>query len=603
MAISNDKVTTDLSNHAENIQPVTPKADVYIPAEFSEVDNGEIAIEALGGTVHDLPPGYYRSFNFIGTILALCLGQICCYFGFVLPANVLGIINDDIGPNPNYVWTAMIWNLTQAVAFVLVGRLSDLLGRRWFLIIGNCIGLIGAIVACTARSIPVLIVGSALLGIAAGVQLSFGMVIGELIPNKYRGFGIASIFVAALPVTAFGPVIIRSMILHTAAGWRWSFYINIIINAIVIILFYVCYHPPTYEMLHARRQKHVPRWKMVDVVGVILFTAGLLVLLLGISWGGAIYPWKSGKVIGFIVGGAALLVILVLWEIWGAGEYPLIPMRLFRNRHYVGVIITASVGSMVYYSLLVLWPVQITVLYETTIMGVGWKSCVVAAAALIGQGLCGLLVKVLGKHKLQMVVSVSILTAFTGAMAATTPSTPTMAVLFIFFASLSLGYVETVALTIGPFCLKQEDLGLALGLLGATRSTLATTAQAVFSAILNNELLTKIPKYVIPAALDAGLPESSTTALLEGLAAGNFSAVPDITPAIIAATVDGNKEAYSQSFKIVYLAAIAFGVCGIIAALNAPNSDSKFTDIVPRKLHGQKLDAKLTEKEIAANEV
>ena len=366
---------------------------------------------------------------------------------------------------------------------------------------------------------------------------------------------------------------------------------------------------------------------MVDIVGVILFTAGLLVLLLGISWGGSIYPWKSARVIGFIVGGAALLVILVVWEIWGAGEYPLIPMRLFRNRHYVGVIITASVGSMVYYSLLVLWPVQITVLYETTIMGVGWKSCVgkcfllqslakkevsiliflpypsVAAAALIGQAFCGLLVKVLGKHKLQMVVSVSILTAFTGAMAATSPSTPTMAVLFIFFASLSLGYVETVALTIGPFCLKQEDLGLALGLLGATRSTLATTAQAVFTAILNNELLTKIPKYVIPAALDAGLPESSTTALLEGLAAGNFSAVPDITPAIIAATVDGNKEAYSQSFKIVYLAAIAFGICGIIAALNAPNSDSKFTDIVPRKLHGQKLDAKLTEKEIAANEV
>jgi MFS family permease len=35
------------------------------------------------------------------------------------------------------------WNLTQAVAFVLVGRLSDLFGRPWFFIIGNCIGLIG----------------------------------------------------------------------------------------------------------------------------------------------------------------------------------------------------------------------------------------------------------------------------------------------------------------------------------------------------------------------------------------------------------------------------------------------------------------------------
>lgn len=199
-------------------------------------------------------------------------------------------------------------------------------------------------------------------------------------------------------------------------------------------------------------------------------------------------------------------------------------------------------------------------------MGVAWKSCIgkssafysagkktklhtnnvlsyppVSAAALIGQAACGLFVTLLGKHKLQTVISVTFLTIFAGAMAATTQSTPTMAVAFIFLASISLGYVETVALTIGPFCLKQEDLGLALGLLGATRSTLATTAQAIFSAILNNKLLTNIPKYVIPAAVDAGLPESSTTALLDGLAAGNFSAVPDIMPAIIAAT-NGRKQ-------------------------------------------------------------
>lgn len=201
-----------------------------------------------------------------------------------------------------------------------------------------------------------------------------------------------------------------------------------------------------------------------------------------------------------------------------------------------------------------------------------------------------------------MVVSVSLLTAFTGAMAATTQSTPGMAVAFIFMASVCLGYVENVALTIGPFCLDQGDLGLALGLLGATRSTLATTAQAIFEAVLSNKLLTNVPKYVVPAVVSAGLPQSSVEALLAGLAAGNFTGVPDITPDIITAAVAGNKEAYSQSFKIVYLTAIAFGACGIIAALNAPNSESKFTDIIPRKLHDKKLDGKVAQKEMASSE-
>ncbi|KAK4941407.1 hypothetical protein LTR10_018676 [Elasticomyces elasticus] len=595
--MSENKAGAELSHHVDQLDSTHVGPHGSDRVELAELDNGEIALDAIGGTVQDLPPGYYRSWQFVGTVVALCLGQICCYFGFVLPANVLSIINDDVGPDPNYVWTAMIWNLTQAVSFVLVGRLSDLFGRRWFFIFGNVIGLIGAIIACTAKSIPVLIVGSALLGIAAAVQLSFGIVIGELIPNKYRGFGISFVFVAALPVAAFGPVIVRSLILHTKAGWRWSFYIDVLINTLVIVLFFFCYHPPTYAMLHTRRQKNVPKWKMVDIIGAVLFTAGLLLFLLGISEGGTIYPWKSGRVIGFIVGGAALLVVFVVWEIWGAGEYPLIPMRFFRNRQYMGVILTAAVGSMVYYSLLILWPLQIAVLYETSIMAVGWKSCVVGAGALFGQAMCGLFVKVLGKHKLQMVIAVSLLTAFTGAMAGTTPTTPTMAVVLVLLAAISLGYVENVALTIGPFCLKQEDLGIALGLLGATRSTLATTAQAIFIAILDNKLITNVPKYVVPAAVNAGLPKSAAVALLEGLAVGNFTAVPDITPKIIAAAVVANKEAYSQSMKTVFLAAIAFGVCGIIAALNAPNSESKFTNVVPRRLHGKGLQTQASSGE------
>lgn len=221
-----------------------------------------------------------------------------------------------------------------------------------------------------------LIGGSALLGIAAAVQLSFPFVISELIPNKWRGFGISAIFVAAVPVSALGPVIIRSMQNNLAGGWRWSFRINIIVNAIVVVLFYLCYHPPTYAMLHANRPLNIPKWKMVDFVGSILFTAGLLILLLGVSWGGNLYAWNSSQVIGMIVGGAVALIAFVLWEIYGAGDYPLIPMQFFKNRAYVGVIITAAVGSMVYYSLLVLWPMQLGVVYETTIMGVAWKSCV-----------------------------------------------------------------------------------------------------------------------------------------------------------------------------------------------------------------------------------
>lgn len=106
---THDKSATELAIHNE-IQPVqdTPPSKEYVPDEYREIDNGDVAIDALGGTIHDLPKGYYLSKNFIGTLLGLCLGQTSCYFGFIMPANVLTIINDDLGPDPNYVWVSMI---------------------------------------------------------------------------------------------------------------------------------------------------------------------------------------------------------------------------------------------------------------------------------------------------------------------------------------------------------------------------------------------------------------------------------------------------------------------------------------------------------------
>ena len=39
----------------------------------------------------------YLEINFIGTYLAVCLGALACYGGFVMPATSLALINEDIG--------------------------------------------------------------------------------------------------------------------------------------------------------------------------------------------------------------------------------------------------------------------------------------------------------------------------------------------------------------------------------------------------------------------------------------------------------------------------------------------------------------------------
>lgn len=50
-----------------------------------------------------------------------------------------------------------MYNVTLAIALVLVGRLSDIFGRRYFFVGGQLIGITGSIVCAKATSVPMLI--------------------------------------------------------------------------------------------------------------------------------------------------------------------------------------------------------------------------------------------------------------------------------------------------------------------------------------------------------------------------------------------------------------------------------------------------------------
>ena len=91
--------------------------------------------------------------------------------------------------------------------YTILGRLSDLFGRRWFFIGGNIVALIGIIVGATAQNVDALIVSAAIYGLGETVQLSFNVALGELVPNKYRPAVLSFIFLTNAPFATFSSII------------------------------------------------------------------------------------------------------------------------------------------------------------------------------------------------------------------------------------------------------------------------------------------------------------------------------------------------------------------------------------------------------------
>lgn len=325
-----------------------PAHDIQL-AQIEKHPAPEHAENAAGivSTGSQLPKGYYTSASFLGTYFASGFSVMAAVAGFNLAAPVLGIINADIGPDPNLIWVALVYTLTLSVGLTLVGRLTDIFGRRYTFVGGTSLAVIGCIVAATAQSIPALIGATTLIGLAASTQLSFHFAIAELVPMKHRFSVNSSIFIFTIPGSGFSPAIAQAFATSSKVGWRGSYYLLIAINAVALACWVIFYHPPTFQMKHGN-DKVMRYIKNFDYIGTFLYVAGILLFLMGLSWGGTVYPWKSAHVIATILVGAACLVAFTLYECFATLEEPLVPMRLFKNGPWVASICLLGIGAGVF---------------------------------------------------------------------------------------------------------------------------------------------------------------------------------------------------------------------------------------------------------------
>lgn len=452
--------------------------------------------------------------------------------------------------------------------------------------------------------------GTTLIGLGAATQLSFPFVVGELVPMEYRFMANAYIYVWSIPFSGLGPLVAYAFVLHTNAGWRWCYYLMIIVNGIGVICWYFFYHPPTFYMKNRNKTK----WAMMkdfDFVGFIFFTGGLLIFLMGLSWGGSVYPWNSAHVIGTMVVGFASCVLFVLWESMANLKEPLVPMHLFKNggklAHFhalspvsfddneltrfqnVGwdaTILLISLGASVYYAFSIIFPQMVFSLYTSNQTYGSALSCIVGSCIVLGQIVGGMLSKWMGKQKWQLVVSTVIFTGLLGGVACATIDNKNTVIGLLIVGCFFVGWVESIGLAMASILIDdQSQIGTAVGIAGTVRSAISTIASTIYVAILTNRLGSTIPAQVPPALIEAGLPASSVAGFLRAMTTGSFEGIQGLTPQITEIGVLAYKNASAAAYRTVFLSTIAFSVVAIVLSFFCPNVDDRMTSSVAATLH------------------
>lgn len=308
----------------------------------------------------------------------------------------------------------------------------------------------------------------------------------------------------------------------------------------------------------------------IDYLGGFLSVTGFALFLLGISWGGYQYPWRSAAVISTMTIGLAMIVGFFVWE--KITKYPMIPGYLFKNKRIsiLTLFITALAGAN-FYSMLNFWPLECQELYgpnphavARTVVAFGYS---VALGVILVD--CGLSL-FRGANRELLVISSCLMTAGVGALAAVTENTPSLGIGMSFLGGLGVGGIIVPAAIILTIVSPDENIATITALTLSVRLIGGSIGYAIYFNVLQNKVTTVLPVKVGTAVLKAGLPPGQVATFILALVAQNTTAIGEIkglTPTILAAATEAVKQSYVEGFRLIYLVSIAFGGAAIISSL------------------------------------
>jgi EmrB/QacA subfamily drug resistance transporter len=396
----------------------------------------------------------------------------------------------------SYAWVATTYLLATATVIPIVGKLSDQFGRKWFLVGGIVLFLVGSALSGTSQTMTQLILFRGLQGIGAGcltpmVSTLLGDIFSPAERGRWQGMFVAIGAVASI----IGPLVGGLITDHTT--WRWIFYVNLPFG--VLALLAVIVWLPASIALRSSRFRGWAAIRRIDVPGALSAAAATICLLLGLSWGGSSYPWASAQVLGVLI--AAGVLYLVFFFIERKVSEPILPLDLLRNQVFTAGSLLALTTGFITLGVVFYLP-----LFIQAVLGQTSTSSSAALTPLLlgvtgGALLIGWLVAKLKRYQVFALIGAVILACGSVLLTMLSTTSPLLAVtMAMIVIGLGIGVINNVFTTAVQNAVPAGRLGVGTGAINYLRVTGQTVGTAVLGALVVNAFSSKLTSYLPVAA-------------------------------------------------------------------------------------------------------
>lgn len=250
-------------------------------------------------------------------------------------------------------WVLTSYLVTNAIVLPASSWFASFFGRRRFLLFCIVVFTLASVACGMATSMSMLVLARVLQGAGGGAMqpLSQAIMLESFPPNR-RGVAMAMFGIGTVFAPTIGPTL--GGWLTDTYSWRWSFYINLPVGIVAVILISMLVRDPPY--IRAARPKRI------DGIGFALMAIWLGTLQISLDKGQQ-DNWLSAVWLRWFLGTSAVaMVAFIVRELWT--DHPIVNLRVLRDRNFAVSAAMFGLFGTVLYALVTLQP-----LFLQTLMG------------------------------------------------------------------------------------------------------------------------------------------------------------------------------------------------------------------------------------------